>query len=81
MPAVGVLGGGVAALSARSLPSSALDVGLALGAPAPGGDREAHRLQRAVEVAVELAEVGDPRVGREVRLQADHPVQRAGRAP
>ena len=52
----------------------------------PGGDGEAHRLQRSAEVAVELAEVGDPRVGREVRLQANHPVRacspppRSGRA-
>src|SRR6185503_21044040 len=54
-----------------------LDVGDVLGRTAAGGDRQAHRVERAGQVAVQLAQVGDARVGGQVGLQVDHALQRA----
>ena len=52
-------------------------VGVVLRRGAAGGDGEPHRLRGAVEVAVQLAQVGDPRVAGEVRLAVDHRLQLA----
>jgi hypothetical protein len=52
-------------------------VGVLLGDGAAGGDRRAHRAQSARQVAVQLAEVGDARVGGEIGLAIDHLLQRA----
>ena len=58
-----------------------LHVGRVLGRPAAGRDGELHRGNRAAQVAVQLAEVGDARVGREIGAAVDHLLQRAaGRA-
>ena len=60
-----------------SSPSSALTYGVVLRRRAAGGDGQAHRARGAREVAVQLSQVGHPRVGGEVRFAVDHPLQLA----
>src|SRR5439155_25358091 len=54
-----------------------LDVGQVLGGGAAGAHRQSHRLHGPVEVAVQLAEIGDARVGGEGGLAVDERLQRA----
>ena len=69
-----------------SSPSSGADVGAVLAGRPAGGDRRAHRLDRAGEVAAQLAQVGGAGVGGQVRFAVEHRLQlalgarRSGRA-
>ncbi len=53
-----------------------MNVGGALGAATTGRDGQPHRLNRAGEVPVQLAVVGDSRVRGQGRLQGGHALQR-----
>ena len=69
-------GGADAALLELEPAEQRAHVGVLLGHRAAGRHRRAHGGQRAVEVAVQLAEVGHARVGGEVGLAIDHLLQR-----
>jgi hypothetical protein len=58
-----------------------LHVADVLGRAASGGDRQAHGRERTWQVPVELTEVGDPGIGRELRLDVDVVLERALRRP
>ena len=61
----------------REVAAQHLDRGGVLGRRPSGRRGEIERARRPGEVAVQLAQVGHPRVGREVGLQVRQPLQRA----
>ena len=63
----------------REVAAQHLDRGGVLGRRPSGRRGEVERARRAAEVAVQLAQVGHARVGREVRLQVREPLQRPPR--
>ena len=63
----------------REVAAQHLDRGGVLGRRPSGRRGEVERARRPGEVAVQLAQVGHPRVGREVGLQVRQPLQRAAR--
>ncbi len=71
-----MLGGAVVAAVDLELAEQRLDIGEVLGTAATRRDRQPHRLHGAVEVAVQLAEVRDPRVGGERGLEVDEALER-----
>ncbi len=69
--------GAVVAAAALQLAQQRADVRVVLRRGPAGRDGEAHRGRRALEVAVQLAQIGDAGVGGEVGLAVDHRLQLA----
>jgi hypothetical protein len=76
--AVGAARGADAAAAQLEVPEQRGDVGDVLRGARPGGDGEAHRLGRAGQVAVQLADVRGACVGAERRLHVEHVLQGRG---